>query len=454
MGRSSPRVSQRFPTRSDSLEDHTNSSSDAPLAVIRGRRKRIAPVKTSTLQSAEDSDDDIPISSTLRKRLRAEVTTSALEIDRPRPPASFTDIQSLTNQLGEANREAREYRESLKKEQAKSSSLEQQRLLLQANLLNSQEEAESRAPRQPLSGATRTTQDRSGASVAGQEGRPATPLNATPSSYGVLFDVDKNLEIHKRNPEFARNTSKNIGDISSSVQLKSSFSWLEQKVREKDKQIESERQACRTAEQHNEALITTNWELQRRLEQIRASEHELSQKLQHSEIALKEANRNTPALEIAQVVHGNEALQKQVENFEAMVQQISDSREKEMAMGKKISDLQASNLELAQKAEQLGSQLQNAKLQLQETGQKPQETGKPVQSAVESNVASPTQEPSTGLNQRQPTVDDLKQHIEDIQEELHWYKNQLEKERARAQEEWVIFRQEQARILMDIAKHC
>ena len=359
-------------TASEKSEHRHSSSSDEPLAVRRRKRSRnTAPAKVPTNEPADDSEGDMPISSTVSRRLRTRCTSSSdVEFDKPSPQSTDGDtdflarggirpneksdndqkqaqtIQDLKDQLAEASQMIDTYRQKFAKERAKGQDLEQQRLLLEAKRLNAQEEQE------------------------------------------VVY---KQLEAQLRYSESARTKlNEEIKDhISSNTKLQTDIRKLEDKVQKNEEQIESAR---RTSEIKAE-------ELRKQVESLQANtSEELSKRLKLESLVREFVQRNLNTID------------------------------RETAMKSQISELLSSQEKSREKLEQLETQFQ---------------------SKLESSVTTRTQELSKKLDQRQATIEQNTQQAEDLQEELDWYKNQLEKERKQFEEDWDARNQLMRRLLAD-----
>lgn len=380
-----------------------------PLTVRRVQKKENAQAKALTDETGDDSDD-IPIASTVRRRLRtrgtstsesnADIPSPQPQTDRTQPLSEFN--QALKDQLDEAKQELDTYRVALKKERAKSYSLEQQRLLWQAKKLTAQDGQEATAQRKLL------PVSRSSLSIAVQAEPPRIPLQVTRVEYQRVLDLNKQLEGRLWDAEFAM--LKMIDDPKD-YNLKQAVQKNEQQV-----DVKGKNEALFSAEQEMIAITQERESAQQDAEKARRLEDQvvgLTQKLQQRETALKEEAVNCQFLR-STVLNQHEQLSEQR-------QQLSDRSAKETARKNEIFDLVASNSQLQQKVEQLKSELQD--------------TIQQSRSVLQSSVETQTQELSTELHKRQTTIEQLKGQVEDIQEELDWYKDQLEKSRSKYQED-------------------
>ncbi|ROW07222.1 hypothetical protein VMCG_03774 [Cytospora schulzeri] len=384
MGKGKPKDDhQNKPTKitSDMTED---SSSDVPLAIRRRQKKKDdAPAKAPT-NEIEDDSDDFPLVPTTRGRLRARVSSN-LQSDPNKPSLqpqkngnqllSHT-IQDTREQLEEANQELDKYREALKKERAKNRGLEQQRLLWEAKKLTNQDEDEAVAQ-----GRTLLLGARSSPSTE-MQGESASTLQIPRAEYQRFLDLNKKLESRLWAAEATR--LKIMGGLSDHNLKRTAQNNDRTEVK------------CMT-----EALISAKQEetanLQRQLEQERESAK------QSREYAQQTAEKARGLVDA--VANLTEKLQKR----EAAV--------------KENKELIASKSKLQRKVDSLESELQKTRQQ--------------SQAALQSKSGMETRNQKLGaeLDKQQATVEQLNEQIEDIQEELDWYKDQLEKARRRYRED-------------------
>jgi hypothetical protein len=367
-----------------------------PLAVRRGPNKGHAQARLLTHETEDDSDD-IPIASTVRRRLRTRGTStpeSTSDTTFRQPQKGETQLlchsdKALEDPLNKAYQELESYREALKKERAKSYGLEQQSLLWQARKLAAQDEEYAMTQRKTL------PMPRPSSSIAVHGEIPASTLQVTQAEYQRVLELNKQLEGRLWDAEFVR-LRKTEGSKGHSLR----------QADQKDEQQEG-------AKSKTEALFSTEQEqsaiAQRQIRQERENSRQLAEKALFLENQVVDL---TQKLQEREAAMKEEVVKRQSLNSTVLDQrqQLLDGRVRELEKEKEIIDLAASKSQLQEKVQQLESELREA---------------------VQSSVETRTQELNTELNKRQTTIAQLKNQVNDIQEELDWYKDQLDKFRTK-----------------------
>lgn len=399
-GHSKPAASSRRGKDSKAIEIQSEtdevSSSDMPLAVRRGPNKDHTQARLLTHETEDDSDD-IPIAPTVRRRLRTRGTSSPEStVDTTFPQLQKDETQPLCHsdkaveeKLKEAYQELSEYREALKKERAKCYGLEQQSLLWQARQLAAQDEEQTTTQRKSL------PMPRPSSSIAVHGEIPASTSQVTQVKYQRLLELNKQLEGRLWDAELVR--------------LNKTEGAKGHGLNQADQEDEQQKQA----KSKTEALLSTEQEISAIAQRQIQHEHENAR--QHAEEALSLENQVvdlTQKLQECEAAVKEEVVKRESLNSTVLIQrqQLLDGRFREIEKEEEIVDLAASRSQLQEKVQQLESELREA---------------------VESSVETRTRELNTELNKRQTTIEQLKNQVNDVQEELDWYKDRLDEFRTK-----------------------
>ncbi|ROV95610.1 hypothetical protein VSDG_05277 [Cytospora chrysosperma] len=391
------------PRRPDSGDDQPRKRAvHKPLDAAGDRGLRRGPNKGHTqarllTHETEDDSDDIPIAPTVRRRLRTRGTSSPEStVDTTFPQLQKDETQPLCHsdkaveeKLEEAYQELSEYREALKKERAKCYGLEQQSLLWQARQLAAQDEEQTTTQRKSL------PMPRPSSSIAVHGEIPASTSQVTQAKYQRVLELNKQLEGRLWDAELVR--------------LNKTEGAKGHGLNQADQEDEQQKQA----ESKTEALLSTEQEISAIAQRQIQHEHENAR--QHAEKALSLENQVvdlTQKLQEREAAVKEEVVKSESLNSTVLIQrqQLLDGRFREIEKEKEIVDLAASRSQLQEKVQQLESELREA---------------------VESSVETRTRELNTELNKRQTTIEQLKNQVNDVQEELDWYKDRLDEFRTK-----------------------